>query len=155
MDGAMRPGAVLALAIFLVVLPMGCITDGTQSPISRIPKVILDTVDNATLVTVMALGEVRYDTICLNYTADGVRHDLCAQDRYVLDAIVANATFTLNITVIDRTDVYMLNATVRLDLTHPDDPLIWVQEEGQSKGSDHGAPYSVVAEWRWELGEEE
>ena len=155
MDEAMRPGAVLALTLVLAVLAAGCLIDGGGSPISRIPKVILDSVDNSTLVTVLALGEVRYDTICINYTADGVRHDLCAQDRYVMDILVANATFTLNITVIDRLDVYMLNSTVRLDLTDPQDPVFWVQEEGQAKEQDHASPYSVMVEFRWKVGEEE
>jgi len=143
------------LAIILALPAAGCLIDGGGSPISRIPKVILDTVDNATLVTVLALGEVRYDTICINYTADGVRHDQLAEDRYVMDVLVANASFTLNITVIDRQDVYMLNATVRLDPTDPQDPVFWVQEEGQNREQDHAAPYSMVAEFRWKIGEEE
>ncbi len=155
MKGVMRPGAVVALAIVLSALLAGCLTDGSESPISRIPKVILDRTYNATLVTVLALGTVRYDNICLNYTVDGVRHDLCAQQRYVMDAVVANMTFTLNITVIDRQDVYMLNATVRVDLTDPKDAVFWVQEEGQAKAHDHASPYSMVAEWRWKLGEED
>ena len=152
MDGAMRPGDVLALTIGLLVVASGCLTDNPQSQLSRIPKVILDRLDNATLVTVMALGEVRYDLICLNYTADGKLHNSCVRDRYALDASVPNETFTLNITVQDRTDVYMYNATVRLDLTDPKDVLFWVQEEDDAKEDDHGSPYTIVMEWRYEVG---
>ncbi len=149
----MRPGVVLALTVVLSVVAAGCITDNPQSQLSRIPKVIIDRTDSATLVTVMALGEVRYDLICLNYTADGRLHNSCVRNRYAMDALIANDTFTLNVTVQDRTDVYMFNATVRVDLTDPEEALFWVQEEEDSKEDDHGSPYTFVMEWRYEVGE--
>jgi hypothetical protein len=153
MDGTMRPGEVLALTMGLVVVAAGCLTDNPQSQLSRIPKVIIDRVENATLVTVMALGEVRYDLICLNYTAGGELHNSCARHRYVMDALVTNETFTLNVTVQDRTDVYMFNASVRVDLTDLDDTRFWVQEEDATKERDHSSPYTIVMEWRYKVGE--
>ena len=148
----MRVGSILAAAIIVVALFTGCIGDGNQPSITRIPKVILDYVDNQTVVTVMALGEYRYDSIYVNHTTGGGSFNNSSVHRYAMVVPVQDASFTLNVTVLDKRDVYMLNCTVRLDLVDPARPHFWVREERQTKENDHESPYTVVLEWRETVG---
>lgn len=148
----MRVGSLLAGAIVVVALFAGCIGDTSQPSITRIPKVIMDYVDNQTVITVMALGEHRYDRIFVNHTTQGGSFNNSSSHRYAMVVPIEDASFTLNVTVLDRRDVYMLNCTVRLDLASPSKPVFWVREERQAKESDHDSPYTVVLEWRETVG---
>lgn len=148
----MRVGSVLAAAIIVVAIFMGCIGDGSQPSITRIPKVIMDFVDNQTVVTVMALGEHRYDRIYVNYTSHEGRFNNSSVHMYAMVVPIRDASFTLNITVLDKRDIYMLNCTVRLDIADSANPLFWVREEAQTRESDHASPYTVVLEWRETVG---
>jgi len=145
---AMRAGAVVATAIIVVALFAGCMGDNGQPSVTKIPKVIMDYVDNQTVVTVMALGEHRYDRIYVNHSSDSGRFNNSSVHRYAMVVPIEEPTFALNITVLDKRDVYMLNCTVRLDISNPSKPLFWVREEDQTRESDHASPYTVVLEWR-------
>jgi len=149
----MRSGSVLAVAMIIVVaLFAGCLGDTSQPSITRIPKVIMDHVDNQTVITVMALGEHRYDRIYVNHTTHEGSFNNSSVHRYAMVVPIKDASFTLNVTVLDKRDVYMLNCTVRLDLANPERPVFWVREERQTKESDHDSPYTVVLEWRETVG---
>jgi len=149
----MRVGSVLAATMIIVVaLFAGCIGDGGQPSITRIPKVIMDYVDNQTVVTVMALGEHRYDRIWVNHTTQQGSFNNTSVHRYAMVVPIQDASFTLNVTVLDKRDVYMLNCTVRLDLVDPVKPHFWVREEQETKEGDHDSPYTVVLEWRGTVG---
>jgi hypothetical protein len=143
----MRAGSVLAAAIMVVALFAGCMGDNGQPPLAKIPNVILDYVDNQTVVTVMAMAEHRYDEIIVNYTVDGNQINSSALHRYAMVVPVNASSFVLNITIYDGLDIYTLNTTVRLDLTGSPLPSYWVQEEGVPKESNHESPYTMLAEW--------
>jgi hypothetical protein len=144
----MRVGSVLTAAIIVVALFAGCIGDTSQPSITRIPKIIMDYVDNQTVVTVMALGEHRYDHIYVNHTTHEGSFNNSSSHRYAMVVPIQDTSYALNVTVLDKRDLYMLNCTVRVDLADPAKPLFWVREERQTKESDHASPYTVVLEWR-------
>ena len=143
----MRAVSLLAVAIILVALFAGCLGDGGQPPLAKIPKVIFDYTDNQTVITVMAMAEHRYDEMVVNCTMDGDHVDSSAVHRYALIVPVNASSFVLNVTIYDGPDIYTLNTTVRLDLSVPTSPSYWLQAEGASKESNHESPYTTLAEW--------
>ncbi len=141
------PVAIIVMLIGTMVL-VDYLEQEPRNPVGEIPMVILDHAGNETLVTVMAVGEHRYDAIYVNYTAGNRTEVISAHDRYVLDANVSEPEFVLNVTVWAGENMYMFNCSVFLELL-PDEPVyVWIVEEGETDLSRHRTPYKVLAEWR-------
>ena len=141
------PVAIIVLLI-LAMVALEYTEQDPHNPIGAIPKVILDHVDNSTLVTVVSVGEHRYDSIHINYTVDDEDFFVNATNRYTLDTNISAHLFTLNITVITEDDHYMYNCTVRVAIESPDNVYLWIQVEGDDEAVRHRAPYTLLAEWR-------
>ena len=136
---------ILILATMLFVTSMN---GGPSNPIASIPKVIFDNKDGETRVTVMGVGEQRYDAIYINYTVGNETFSVQGLNRYALDANISDVSFVLNITAISEEDHYMLNCTVKIEQVPPDTTYIWIQEEEETSLSRHRSPYTILAEWR-------
>ena len=136
--------------IVLLILAMIAVDIYRESPnpLEKIPKVIMDFVDNETVVSVIAVGEVRYDEIHINYTVEDHTFTSSVYKRYSLDVGIAQRHFTVNVTAKEGSDVYMFNATVGVDLSNPSHPYFDVREEGDSGSSRHRSPYTTLAQWR-------
>ncbi len=141
------PVAIIVLLIVAMVA-LEYIEQDPRNPIGAIPKVVLDYVDNSTLVTVVPVGVHRYDSIHINYTVDDEDFFVNATNRYTLDTNISGQLFTLNITVITEDDHYMYNCTVRVAKEPPDSVYLWVLVEGDDEAERHRIPYTRLAEWR-------
>ena len=137
--------------VVLLVLSMVLIDywyEESPNPLDVLPKVIFDHVQNETLVTVMGVGEQRYDAIHINYTVGNATHNLSAVDRYSLDTNISEASFVLNVTAVLRGDHYMLNCTIEVDISDVEHTYFWIQEEEDSSPARHRSPFTILAEWR-------
>ena len=141
------PVAIIVLLI-LAMVALEYTEQDPHNPIGAIPKVIMDYVDDSTLVTVVSVGEHRYDAIHINYTIDDEDFFVNATNRYTLDTNISGELFNLNITVITEDDYYMYNCTVRVAIEPPDDVFFWILEEGDDEAVRHRVPYKLLAEWR-------
>jgi hypothetical protein len=137
---------IILLLMIVVLLSLG--DQEPSNPIGSIPKVIFDHTEDGTVITVMAVGERRYDAIHINYTVGDETHPVNATRRYSLDTNVSALSFTLNVTVDLGDDHYILNCTVVVDVTTSGDTYLWIQEEDDSKATRHRSPYTILAEWR-------
>ncbi len=113
-----RYAAVLVVLI-LTVSSLGCLSPPAPPPMSRMPKVIIDHVeqDEVFAVYVHGISDCRYDRIEIkidNESAFAMNH------TFQGSALTNLTSFSLNITVIDlpneggNADVYYYNATVNL-----------------------------------------
>ncbi len=136
--------ALLILAMFLLEYA----EQEPVNPIGAIPKVIFDHADNATLISVVSVGEQRYDAIHINYTVGNSTINNSAFNRYTLDTNISEDFFTLNVTVLLEGDHYMLNCTIRVERLPPEEVYIWILEEGDDEAARHRVPYRLLAEWR-------
>ncbi|MCK4969355.1 MAG: hypothetical protein KAS77_02470 [Thermoplasmata archaeon] len=141
------PVAIIVLLI-LAMVALEYTEQDPRNPIGTIPKVVLDHVENSTLVTVVSVGVHRYDSIHINYTVGEEDFFVNATNRYTLDTNISGQFFTLNITVITENDHYMYNCTVRVAIESPDSVYLWVQVEGDDEAERHRIPYTLLAEWR-------
>jgi hypothetical protein len=141
------PVAIIVLLIAAMVV-LEYTEQDPHNPIGAIPKVTLDFVDDATLVTVVSVGVHRYDAIHINYSVGDEDFFVNATNRYTLDANISGQLFGLNITVITGEDHYMFNCTVRVALEPPDNVYLWVLEEDEDEAVRHRVPYTLLAEWR-------
>lgn len=147
-------GYVLFVPVAIIVLLIATMValeyadQEPRNPIGAIPKVILDYVDDSTLVTIVSVGEQRYDAIHINYSVDDEDFFVNATNRYTLDTNISGQLFTLNITVITEEDHYMYNCTVRVVMEPPDNVYLWIVEEDEDEAVRHRIPYTVLAEWR-------
>ncbi len=141
------PVAIIVLLI-LAMVALEYTEQDPRNPIGAIPKVVLDHVENSTLVTVVSVGVHRYDSIHINYTVGEEDFFVNATNRYTLDTNISGQFFTLNITVITENDHYMYNCTVRVAIESPDSVYLWVQVEGDDEAERHRIPYTLLAEWR-------
>lgn len=141
------PVAIIVLLISTMVL-LEYTDQEPRSSIGSIPKVLFDYVDNATLVTVVSVGDYRYDAIYINYTVGNQTFNNSALGRYAMDANVTATLFTLNVTAVLGTDHYMLNCTVSVDVTSSSPKYIWTTEEDNPNAARHRVPFTLLAEWR-------
>ena len=141
------PVAIIVLLI-LAMVALEYTEQDPRNPIGVIPKVVLDHVDNSTLVTIVPVGVHRYDMIHINYTVGDEDFFVNATNRYTLDTNISGQLFTLNITVITEGDHYMYNCTVRVAMEPPASVFLWILSEGDDEAERHRVPYTVLAEWR-------
>jgi hypothetical protein len=141
------PVTIVVLLVLSMVL-LDYWYEESPNPLDVLPKVIIDRVDNATLVTVMGVGQQRYDAIHINYTVGNTTTNVSAPHRYSMDVNVSGANFVLNVTAILKGDHYMLNCTVEVDLTDIEHTYFWIQEEEDATPARHRSPYTILAEWR-------
>ncbi len=141
------PVAIIVLLI-LAMVALEYTEQDPRNPIGAIPKVVLDHVENSTLVTVVSVGVHRYDSIHINYTVGEEDFFVNATNRYTLDTNITGQLFTLNITVITEDDHYVYNCTVRVAIEPPDNVFLWILVEGDDEAERHRIPYTLLAEWR-------
>ena len=141
------PITIIILLLMTVVL-LSLSDQEPPNPIGSIPKVIFDNTDGETVVTVMAVGERRYDEIHINYTVGNRTHLVNATHRYSLDANISATAYILNVTVLLGEDHYMLNCTVVVEATPSGTYYLWIQEEDDDEATRHRSPYTILAEWR-------
>ena len=141
------PVAIMVLLIFAMFMLEYTDTQ-PRSPIGSIPKVIMDYVDNATVVTVVSVADYRYDAIIINYTIGNKTFSKSALGRYALDVSLTESLFNINVTAIWGSDYYMLNCTVEVEHTSGSSVYLWIREEGHSSSSKHRVPFTLLAEWR-------
>lgn len=141
------PVAIIVLLIVAMVA-LEYTEQDPHNPIGAIPRVTLDFVDDSTLVTVVSVGEQRYDAIHINYSFDGEDFFVNGTNRYTLDTNISGQLFTLNITVITEDDHYIYNCTVRVAMEQPGSVYLWVLKEDDDEAFRHRVPYTLLAEWR-------
>ena len=139
-------GIMILLIVAMVALEY--YEQDPHNPISAIPKVILDHVDDSTLVTIVSVGEHRYEAIHINYTVDDEDFFVNATDRYTLDVNISHQSFTLNITVITENDHYIYNCTIKVMKGSKGESYLMIQEEGDDTAVRRKVPYRLLAEWR-------
>jgi len=139
-------GIMILLIVAMVALEY--YEQDPHNPIGAIPKVILDHVDDSTIVTIVSVGEHRYEAIHINYTVDDEDFFVNATDRYTLDANISAQAFTLNITVITKDDHYIYNCTVRVTVGSQGERYLLIQGEDDDEAVRHKVPYRLLAEWR-------
>ncbi len=141
------PVAIIVLLIVAMVA-LEYYEQDPRNPIGAIPKVILDHVDGSTLVTIVSVGEHRYEAIHINYTLDDEAFYVNATNRYTLATNISGDLFTLNITVITEDDHYIYNCTVRVKIESSGERYLEILEEDEDEAKRHGVPYTLLAEWR-------
>ena len=111
--------AAVMVVLILTVSSLGCLSPPAPPPMSRMPKVIIDHVeqDDVFAVYVHGMSDYRYDRIEIRIDNESVY----SMNHTFQGAALTNLTsFTLNITVIDLPnegtdiDTYYYNATVNL-----------------------------------------
>jgi len=161
----MRHARVAAIMIAMALLAasiMGCLGKDPfwESPISRLPRVILDEVligtgipENQTRIYVMAVEDHRYDRINVTILAPNgtfIESQECLQVYSIFHS--TNVTdFILHITVIDidggSEDRYEFLANIEV-LKNPD-IVFTITEKDPKKGTDIGDPKEVTdLPWR-------
>ena len=141
------PVAIIVLLIVAMVA-LEYYEQDPRNPIGAIPKVILDYMDDSTLVTVVSVGEHRYDAIHINYTVDNEAFFVNATNRYTLDTNISGEHFNLNITVITEDDHYIYNCTVWVAEESSGEKYFRILEEEDEEAERHKVPYTLLAEWR-------
>lgn len=144
----MRGWVKVVVTSLIVILVAGCLGQGPSTPFGAVPKVIFDYTNGEAVITVMAMQEYRYDEIHINYTptSTGQRVGHSVFMRYAADVNISHLDFTLNVTVLTKGDIYVLNCDVSVKPSGSS-AVFSVQEETKSKASDHDAPYTILTDW--------
>jgi hypothetical protein len=141
------PVSIIILLLMTMVL-LSLADEEPSNPVGSIPKVIFDTAEGETIITITSVGEHRYDEIHLNYSVGEAQTNTSAFKRYSFDINVSVPSFTLNVTVISGKDHYLLNCTVEVDRNPSSNVFFWIKEEDDNKASRHRSPYTILVEWR-------
>jgi len=106
---------VVVLGVVTLMALTGCVKEDPDfgSPVSRIPKIILDYVNDTTKIYIYAVDDYRYTSVNITVTAGNTTQSTEEHYTYTAHLYTHMRNFTLVATAATAKGVYSLRAEVR------------------------------------------
>jgi len=147
--------APLALAVCIAILFAGCVNPPPPSPLASIPKLLVDYVDNHTVLFITSINaDVRYDNISISLFNANLTSNISYRttENYALLGNTTLTYFTLNATADESGTFHYYNATAHIAQKAPapvgGDPQyqIFIQETANGPIQQLAMPFRHVLE---------
>jgi len=147
--------APVALAVCAAILFAGCVNPPPPSPLASIPKILVDYIDNHTVLFITSINaDVRYDNISISLANANLSSNISykAIDNYALIGNTSLTYFTLNATADESGTFYYYNATAHIAQKAPAAPggkpqyQIFIQEAANGPIQQLALPFRHVLE---------
>jgi hypothetical protein len=147
--------APLAIAVCIAILFAGCVSPPPPSRLASIPKLLVDYVDNHTVLFITSINaDVRYDNISISLSNANLTSNLSFRtaENYALLGNTTLTYFTLNATADESGTFYYYNATAHITQKAPapvgGDPQyqIFIQETANGPIQQLAMPFRHVLE---------